>query len=91
MATQPKTLYTPGPWRLTETGLICRGNPDANIAQVLAFPRDGSHAQANGRLIAAAPEMLEALEKIAAFAPGKGDVCEIIARTARAALSKARV
>ena len=29
--------------------------------------------------------MLEALETIAAFAPGNGDVCEIIARRARAA------
>lgn len=34
-------------------------------------------------------EMLEALEKIASFAPGNGDVCEIIAKTARAALARA--
>lgn len=38
-------------------------------------------------LIAAAPLMRDALEAIAGFAPGNGDVCEVIARRARAALA----
>ncbi|MFN8776142.1 MAG: hypothetical protein ACK5XV_05175 [Flavobacteriales bacterium] len=36
----------------------------------------------------AAPDMLEALDKIACFAPGYGDACEIIAKVARAAIAK---
>jgi hypothetical protein len=33
--------------------------------------------------------LLEAIEKIACFAPGYGDACEIIAAVARAAIAKA--
>jgi hypothetical protein len=35
-------------------------------------------------------DLMEVLETIAGFAAGNGDVCEIIARRARAALAKAR-
>jgi hypothetical protein len=45
--------------------------------------------EADARLIAAAPDLLEALQGIAAFAVGEGDVCEIIAKRARAAIAKA--
>jgi hypothetical protein len=41
---------------------------------------------ANAFLIAASPIMLETLERIADIAPGNGDVCELIARRARAAI-----
>ena len=44
---------------------------------------------ANARLIAAAPELLEALASIAWIAVGEGDVCKIIAKRARAAIAKA--
>lgn len=48
-----------------------------------------AYATEQNRLLAERVErMKEALEKIAQFAPGNGDVCEIIARTARAALAK---
>ena len=40
------------------------------------------------RLQALNEELAEALSKIASFAPGYGDVCEIIAMTARSALRK---
>ena len=46
-------------------------------------------AQANARLIAAAPDLLSTLQTIADFAPGNGDVCEIIAQRARAAIDAA--
>jgi hypothetical protein len=32
--------------------------------------------------------LMEALRSIAAFAPGNGDVCEIIAKRARSAIAK---
>ena len=38
---------------------------------------------------AAAPALLDTLRTIADFAPGHGDVCEIIARRARAAIRAA--
>lgn len=50
---------------------------------------EAAEAQDNARLFAAAPQMVETLEKIAGFAPGNGDVCEIIARRARDALRAA--
>jgi hypothetical protein len=45
--------------------------------------------EANANLFVAAKIMLETLETIADFAPGNGDVCEIIARRARAAIALA--
>jgi hypothetical protein len=49
-------MYTKGPWRLSESNTIW-GVDEEFIADVF-----DTH---NGRLIAAAPELLEALEKIA--------------------------
>lgn len=46
-------------------------------------------AEEHAQLIAAAPFMYDTLREIAGFAPGYGDVCEIIARRARKALAKA--
>lgn len=46
-------------------------------------------SESTARLIAAAHDMLEELERIAAFAPGNGEECEIIARGARRAIAKA--
>jgi hypothetical protein len=78
------TAHTPGPWKIGayESGQMAVDG--ANGEEVTGFiePEDA-------RLIAAAPELLEALDKIACFAPGNGDVCEIIAKVARAAIAKA--
>jgi hypothetical protein len=46
-------------------------------------------AEEHAGKVAAAQEMYEALETIAGLAVGEGDVCEVIARRARAALDKA--
>jgi len=56
--------HTPGPWTVSE-----RFNPNDSLRMVVGGPMDawiakttGSHSEDNARLIAAAPEMLEALQ-----------------------------
>ena len=54
--------YTPGPWRHNETwGLIMAGN-DVEVAACHAGR--GGDAKANAALIAAAPDLLEALKSM---------------------------
>jgi hypothetical protein len=82
--------HTPGPWAVIESprGYIVAARDGVyDIAVIRDIGSEDNHA--NARLIACAPEMLEALDKIACFAPGNGDVCEIIAKVARAAIAKA--
>jgi hypothetical protein len=58
------TAHTPGPWRVGDAGHTIFGAPDpdrAAPAQVATLCRTVYSARANARLIAAAPEMLEAL------------------------------
>jgi hypothetical protein len=96
------SAHTPGPWYVEEKnsfstnafyirGSDSNGNPLTWGKGCVAHIPKSTVTQmgANARLIAAAPEMLEALDKIACFAPGNGDVCEIIAKVARAAIVKA--
>jgi hypothetical protein len=65
-----KTQHTPGPWvtmptndgfAIKEKELLERGFSD-RIAEINHYPKET--AQANARLIAAAPELLEALEYV---------------------------
>ena len=65
-----KSKHTPGPWTSMEDtdGAIllktkCRGS-FRSIAVIPAEPRISEYDWANAQLIAAAPEMLEALEKL---------------------------
>lgn len=95
---EQQATHTPGPWVYGEdVGThVIRGAPEkkksgdmeyefrAYVASIWGGPHE-----ANARLIASAPELLEALEVIASIAPGEGDVCELIARRARAAIAKA--
>ncbi len=56
--------HTPGPWRTTEDGRVT-GLPDVMIAPgrtIAVVGRSDREAYYNSRLIAAAPELLEALE-----------------------------
>lgn len=48
------------------------------------------HIAERDRLKALNAELVDALHSIAAFAPGNGDVCEVIAKKARAALAKCK-
>lgn len=69
--------HTPGPWPIERTGDgkriivgpgLIEGPHGYDIAEVYSDDCDPEEATANARLIAAAPELLEALEKLAAFA-----------------------
>jgi hypothetical protein len=64
MTTAERVKHTPGPWNWTEIGTIedCSHNP-VRIATV-NLSTSGTPRHANLMLIAAAPEMLEALEAV---------------------------
>lgn len=84
-----ETMHTPGPWYATTR----QGSWDWLVAQserleICQMFHDGTEmnatGEANARLVAAAPEMLEALRDIAKQWPDSS-----AAKTARAAISKA--
>ncbi len=66
------TQYTPGPWRVGDAGHTVFGPPNGNPSpESIALVR----SKDNARLIAAAPEMLEALTAIlAGFRSGELNV-----------------
>ena len=60
--------HTPGPWYVVGEDcegrqIIASGNPEDNRATVIAQTFICDEEQANARLIAAAPDLLEALEQ----------------------------
>ena len=66
-----KTKYTPGPWRVTKTtgekpAIESDHDPHFSVAIV---PRRGPEMFANARLIAAAPQLVEALRELVANCP----------------------
>jgi hypothetical protein len=87
--------HTPGPWQVHGSHIYTADPERALLAQVF---NSGSKAsdyplQANARLIAAAPELLEALKDALFHVANQGDIgvdqwlaCE---RKARAAIAKA--
>jgi hypothetical protein len=79
-------MHSPAPWHvkpLTDTQMVCRidGKP---VALVVAMPQTAQHSIHDARLIAAAPDMLYALEEIS---HALGDCA--LTRKARAAIAKA--
>lgn len=106
-----KSQHTPGPWPCEYTGdgkriLVGKGlveGPNGyEVAEVYSDDCPREVAEANARLIAAAPELLEALETLLPYAPWvpkagipmtpeleeKPDVQAVL--KARAAIAKAR-
>ena len=82
--------HTPGPWKILKGGYIiseseCSGERPMSI---IGLTREvGAKRFANGYLIAAAPDMLEALEKVAEALPnGKWSFLPAV----RAAITKAK-
>lgn len=80
--------YTPGPWAADQFGLIYAGKNRLHIAQA-ATTGMGSAADANAALIAAAPELLEALRTIVANASSVQMDPQWAVDVARAAINKA--
>jgi len=63
-----ETKHTPGPWVFIEdVGRVSRGTPKREGDVICFIARGGlPESIANGRLIAAAPDLLQALEHIVA-------------------------
>lgn len=90
--------YTPGPWYIKTNPIPERngrlwgwvdanppGEPDKSISGALVSWTQGEKSEANARLIAAAPELLEALQEVVAFTGAHGGPYV----RARAAIAKA--
>jgi hypothetical protein len=84
--------HTPGPWetqRVEEDRLVLWGREDALGTFKIADIYETANNEANARLIAAAPELLEALEMLVG---PEGDLYDQYAHDkARAAIKKANV
>jgi len=68
------TKHTPGPWKLDDVSDFIRGPRGVYIAELCDANSDrvqvhGPRFEANARLIAAAPDLLEALEHISRELP----------------------
>jgi hypothetical protein len=91
MDTQEKAKHTPGPWKWNEKqDSIFSDNPEWKYSYIakIATGEDIRQEHANARLIAAAPELLEACKLAAASLDAVG-VNNATLRIARAAIAKA--
>ena len=83
--------HTPGPWELDTTfgrqGLIQPVGRDYPVAAVTGYYTNAGQTEANARLIAAAPEMLEALRDCREALRSIDATCEL--RVVNAAIAKA--
>jgi hypothetical protein len=91
--TMTQTTHTPGPWRVFDAFVdleIVSDRPTANATESLVQFKGQRNAKANARLMAAAPELLEALKNID-FHIRQGKILERDAciTQARAAIAKA--
>src|SRR5438132_242018 len=59
--------HTPGPWEIIKDGGSTRIHPVKEGVGRICTVTDGKYQNANARLIAAAPELLEAGKKFLAF------------------------
>lgn len=103
-----RPVPTPGPWR-AQAGLVVSDAPVPRVvaqtyspASLARWPEDGAERDANARLIAAAPEMAEALRHVAVLArtatlhqrdldkTGLLELAEQILQSAEAALREAQ-
>ena len=102
MTTESKRAHTPGPWSVDRLGKV-RCQVDGGRGFIAdpgdgryynSIPRDAEISLANARLIAAAPDLLTALEGLVAYADhytttDHGD-CTCPHCVARAAIAKAK-
>lgn len=57
--------HTPGPWQVVSGGISVDGADGSLICSMTEYKKPTPRQQANARLIAAAPELLEAVKAIA--------------------------
>lgn len=85
------TNHTPGPWWLDDDGFIAAGFGDEykTIADPRCMPSQGNESEIDGNsaLIAAAPDMFDALQ---AMVDAFGDQDSLLMDQCKAALSKAK-
>lgn len=76
--------FTPGPWEMFDEGddhrfwiegTVKRGNIDYRefVAKTYALPGQREREEANARLIASAPDLLETLKALLRFLPDRND------------------
>jgi hypothetical protein len=89
--------HTPGPWFFHRDELLHDGRPNGSLHLVADVDQEGNGLdwqtnEANARLIAAAPDMLEALRRLEAMVrilPPDMDAPDSALAQARAAIAKA--
>ena len=82
------TKFTPGPWSVCADRAYVDG-PDGKVVAHCCYERHPSEEYANADLIAAAPDLYEALEAFIAGAD-TGYISVDVDKFARAALARAR-
>jgi len=92
--TNETAQHTAGPWRVSKTGDVYKKQGrDGLIAAVRFLGGDNSEGTANAKLIAAAPELLEALRlteaALESYQTAKVGVHHSALEAARAAIHKA--
>ena len=95
-----QTKHTPGPWKAvnTDSDIDCEIWGGRNESLVASLNGHNPFYAENARLIAAAPDLLAALERILyahetgnnGASMGEAVLCEYFARMARAAINKAK-
>ena len=82
--------HTIGPWRVGDAGTTIFGPPNGSPApQTIATMRQGKNWMSNAKLIAAAPDLLEALESLEIWASMMGGWEAPCWNQARLAIAKA--
>jgi hypothetical protein len=94
MKTETKHTHTKGPWRTEGWENLVVNSADGYTMMLAAGGKDAclDELKANARLIAAAPELFEALREVAGLwedSDKTNGLAEIMARLARAAIHKA--
>jgi hypothetical protein len=83
------TDHVPGPWHSSKTSVVCFYGTRRIQVATARQPLFTLEAQAaNARLIAAAPDLLAALQAVADYWAG-GDVPQVIGDAMQAAIAKA--
>ena len=88
-----KMKHTPGPWEYGEERGCCREIHADNGPELYAIAQtrhgDPEICEANARLIAAAPDLLDELETLVRYAQGADIPPNVAVDRARAAIAKA--